>query len=51
MDQTEDKLVHPDFIAKNAGIETEADYKDIVGPWSAAQGHEPTVVHRVTADC
>jgi hypothetical protein len=47
--RTEDKLVHPDFIAEIPGIETEADYEDIVGPQSASQGHKPTVAQRVVA--
>jgi hypothetical protein len=47
--RTEDKLVHPDFIAEIPGIETEADYEDIVGPQSASQGHKPTVAQRVAA--
>ena len=51
MDQTEDKLVHPDFIAKTPGIETEANYGDIVGPQSVAEGHVPTVAQQVAAAC
>ena len=35
-DRTEEKLVHPDFIAEIPGIEMEADYEDIVGPKSAS---------------
>ena len=42
MDQTEEKLVHLDFIAEIPGIETETGYKDIVDPKAAAQGNTPT---------
>ena len=31
-DRTEEKLVHPDFIAEIPGIEIEANYEHIVGP-------------------
>merc|ERR1712086_891634 len=48
-DRTEEKLVHPDFIAEIPGIETEADYENIVGPQSTLQGNKPTVAQRVAA--
>ena len=48
-DRTEEKLVHPDFVAEIPGIETEADYENIVGPQSASQGSKPTVAQRVAA--
>ena len=50
-DRTEDKFVHPDFIPEIPGIETKADYRDIVGPQLAAQGYKPTVAWQGTAAC
>ena len=50
-DQTEEKLVHPYFIAEIPGIETEADYEDILGPQSASQGYKPTVAQRLATAC
>jgi len=50
-DRTEEKLVHPDFITEIPGIETEADYEDIVGPQSTSQGYKPTVAERIAAAC
>ena len=50
-DRTEEKLAYPDFIAEILGIETKADYEDIVGPQSASQGYKPTVAQRVAAAC
>ena len=35
-DWTEEKLIHPDFIAEIPGIETKAVYEDIISPQSAA---------------
>ena len=48
-DRTEEKLMHPDFIAEIPGIKTEADYEDIVGPQSTPQGRRPMVAQRVAA--
>ena len=50
-DRTEEKLVHPDFIAEIPGIETKANYEDIVGPQSTSQGYKTTVAERIAAAC
>ena len=50
-EQTETKLVRPDFIAEIPEIKTEADYEDTVGLQSATQGHTSTVAQRVAAAC
>ena len=50
-DRTKEKLVRPDFIAEIPGIETEANYEDIIAPQSASQGYTPTVAQRVAAAC
>ena len=51
IDSTEDKLVNPDFIAGIPGIETVAEYEDIVCPHLAAQCHNTTVALKVAATC
>ena len=48
-DRTEEKLIHPDFIAEIPGIKTEADYEDIVGPQSTSQGRKPMVAQKIAA--
>ena len=48
-DRTEEKLVHPYFMAEKPGIETEENYKDIVVPKSAAQSNTPIAAQRVAA--
>ena len=48
-DRTEEKLVHPGFIVEIPGIETEANYEDIVDRQSTSQGYKPTVAQRAAA--
>ena len=50
-DRTEEKLVHPDFISEIPGIETEADYEDIVGPQSSSEGYKPMMAQKIAAAC
>ena len=50
-DWTDDKVVHPDFIAEIPGIGTEVEYKDIDGLQSTVQDHTPKVAQRVAGAC
>ena len=51
MDLTGEKLVNPDFTAEIPCIETEANYKDIVGPQLAPKGNTPMIAQQVAVVC